>query len=239
MDRDTLHLLAGLAHELRTPISAIAGHTSLLSMGVHGPLAPAQAESMRRIQNNQQQLLTLINDFMRYAEAASGAVKVAAERLAMGPILSQAVVAFRDGAAARGVRVVFDEQEAAGERDVAELDAVVLRSVLDALLQDALVHSSRDSEIHVRMTHTDRLLCISVSSDGETIVAESAGSVFVPYARDGAGRPLYSAGGSLALPVARTLSRAMGAELRAVPHAAQRIVQLEVPRSANLRSVAG
>lgn len=239
MDRDTLHLLAGLAHELRTPISAIAGHTSLLSMGVHGPLAPAQAESMRRIQNNQQQLLTLIDDFMRYAEAASGAVQVITERLALGPILSQAVVAFRDGAAAQGVRVAFDEQQAAGARDVAELDADVVRSVLDALLQDALAHSSRDAEIHVRMTHTDRLLCVSVSSDGETIVAESVGSVFVPYARNEAGRPLYSAGRSLTLPAAHSLSRAMGAELRAVPHAALRIVQLEIPRTANLRSVAG
>lgn len=238
MNRDTLHLLIGLAHELRTPISAIAGHASLLSMGVHGPLSDAQAESLRRIQHNQQQLLTLIGDVVQYAEAASGTVEINAEAVSIWPTVTQAVDALRANADTRGVRLELEAASAEVTED-AQIDPATARIVLDTMLEDALAHSSRDTVIRVGTTRTDHLLQVNVRCDGAPVTPESEASIFEPYARNEVGRPVHAAGRSLSLPLARALARAMGADLRVLPERESRTLQLEVKLAANLRSGVG
>ncbi len=238
MDRETLNLLIGLAHELRTPISAIAGHTSLLSMGVHGPVSEAQSEALRRIQHNQQHLLTLISDVEQYAEAASGAVEINAELVSIWPTVTQAAEALRAEADAQGVRLEIEAASLAATA-VVSVDPGAMRTVLDLMLEDALAHSSRDTEINVAATHSELLLQVTVRCDGAPVTPANEASMFVPYARDALGRPVYSAGRSLSLPLARALARAMGAELRVLPERTGRTLQLEVPCAANLRSGVG
>lgn len=239
MERETLHLLAGLAHDLRSPISAIAGHTSLLSMGVHGPIVPAQAESLRRIQMNQQHLLALINEFMDYAEAASGTFAVNVQSLALGPIVSQALDAVRDDAAARDVQVAFEEPQPAAMRDKVEIDVDLTRRMLDALLQDALVHSSLNTVLLIRVTEAEQVVSVHISSEGAPVTVNEVEFMFVPYARDSSGRPVYSRGSSLLLPFVCEAARAMEATVRAIPDGTRRIFQLDLRRSANLRPQAG
>ena len=46
-----------MSHELRTPLNAIAGFAEILGTGVHGPLNEKQADALKRIQKNEQDLL--------------------------------------------------------------------------------------------------------------------------------------------------------------------------------------
>ena len=238
MNRETLQLLLGLAHELRTPISAIAGHASLLSMGVHGPLSAAQAESLGRIQHNQQELLALIGDVVQYAEAASGTIDINTESVSIWPTVTQAVDAMRASAALRGVRVEIEAASTDTTAD-ARIDPAATRGVLDTLLEDALTHSARDTVINVGASQTDDRLQVSVRSDGAPVTPEREASMFEPYARDHLGRPVHSGGRSLSLPLARAMARAMGGELRVIPDSARRALQFEVRLAANLRSGVG
>lgn len=56
--------LAAMSHELRTPLNAIAGHAQLIDLGVYGPLTEKQREAIHRIQRNQRQLLTMVDDVL-------------------------------------------------------------------------------------------------------------------------------------------------------------------------------
>jgi signal transduction histidine kinase len=239
MHRDTLHLLLGLAHELRTPISAIAGHASLLSMGVHGPVSEAQAESLRRIQHNQQQLLSLISDVVQYAEAASGIVELRRERLSLWPLVLQAADAVRANAESRGVRLEAESPSPDASDDAALLDPAATRTVLDAMLEHVVANSARDSVIRVSMAHTDQLLHVNVRGTGIAATTERPSTLLTPFARDDVGRPVYAGGHALALPLAGAMARAMGAELRVIAESAVLTLQFEVQRAANLRSGVG
>lgn len=56
--------LASMSHELRTPLNAIAGHAQLIDLGIYGPLNDKQREAIHRIQHNQRQLLTMVDDIL-------------------------------------------------------------------------------------------------------------------------------------------------------------------------------
>ncbi len=58
---DIKELLAVLAHEMRTPISAILGYQELLSEGIYGPISDRGKEPLDRIAYSARQLLHLID----------------------------------------------------------------------------------------------------------------------------------------------------------------------------------
>ena len=57
-----------IAHELRTPVSAIIGYHDLMSEGIFGDLPPRSAEAVNRMRTSANQILTLVASL---AEAAA------------------------------------------------------------------------------------------------------------------------------------------------------------------------
>jgi PAS domain S-box-containing protein len=68
--------LANVSHDVRTPLNAILGYTSLLLRGVSGPVEPAQRESLARVDANARHLLTLINEILDISRIEAGKMPV-------------------------------------------------------------------------------------------------------------------------------------------------------------------
>src|SRR5690606_35923783 len=62
LDLERSAFLAGLSHELRTPMNAILGFSHVLDSGIDGPLPPDARESLGMIQSSGEHLRTLIDD---------------------------------------------------------------------------------------------------------------------------------------------------------------------------------
>ncbi len=244
MDPETLNLLNGFAHDLRTPLSAIAGHSSLLSLGVHGPLSAAQAHALNRIEANKKELIGIISQLLSYAEAASAALPPSVTACAVHPIVAHGVDALKDKALAQGVRFVCaghddtsassDAHAADSRPDLAQINESTTQEIIGILLADALAHSERGSEVVVRVQRTCDMLSVVVESSAREEIDYAHELLFVPYARDAHGRPVYAPGLSLSLPRARALARGMGADVHAVFEQARRILQLDVPHAATV-----
>src|SRR6185369_13830374 len=79
--------LATMSHELRTPLNAIAGYAQLLTLGVRGPITPAQQDDIERINRSQRHLLSLINDILNFAKIEAGHVNVAKTPMGLGDVV--------------------------------------------------------------------------------------------------------------------------------------------------------
>lgn len=241
MDSKTLQLLEGFAHELRTPLSAIAGHASLLSLGVHGPLTEAQAHALDRIEENKKQLISLIGDLANYAEAAATALAQPRDERAISPVVTQGIAALAESALSHDVR--FDwledghesESQADEEmQDIGLFNECITLEVIKIMLEDALVHSERKSVVKVRVGRIDKVVRVAVGTSAAARADFDAELLFVPYARDSHGRPVHGPGRSLCLPRARALARSMEADLHAVLTETRRVLQFDVPHRANV-----
>ena len=204
---------AGIAHEIRNPLAAIAQANALL---LEDPLPPAQRQLAAIVADNVQRLKRLVDDVMEVApgavsppqavDAAAGVAQAAADwartqGLSMGP-----ASALRAELHPGPLGVAFDPEH--------------LRRVLVNLLDNALRHASGEpGSVFLRLTpQGEATAMLSVLSDGPPIAPEVERRLFEPFSST------RSRGTGLGLYICRELCERHGAsiEYRPLP-AAERL----------------
>jgi len=168
---------AGIAHEIRNPLAAIAQANALL---LEDPLLPPQHRLARIVADNVQRLKRIVDDVLTVSPGAvaSGAVVDAAAEVA------QVCDEWRRAAppeAAAGRRLSF--ALAAGPLPV-RFDAEHLRRVLVNLLDNAARHAGPDDgAVRLLLARGLRpgMVALSVASDGPPIAPEVERHLFEPF----------------------------------------------------------
>ena len=241
-EKGTLTVLEGLAHELRTPLSAIGGYAELLRLGMHGPVTTAQAEVLVRITRNQDIMVGIITDFMAYAQLDAGAVRLVPTLSAMSDIVQGGIEKIGSRAAVQGVQIsrstdMHVEQHPSQARVLDAADVTVLvdvraaMTVVAELLRDALDTAGADGQVNVDLAVSSDRVDVLIESSGEPIAASRVDAVFVPFDRTrGPGYP-PARPPALSLPHARLMARLIGGDVTAVPHESRRALVFTLPIS--------
>ncbi len=245
MDNRTLELLAGLAHELRTPLGAIAGYAELLRLGAHGPIPEAQLEILARIVRNQQLAVEILDAVVAYGAASSGAVLLHPADLPVAVLLQDAIDACALLAAQRGLRLHPPATTGASGGDVlrVRVDAAAAHVVLTAMLRDAIRFALGGAVLDVSVTSTDDGVQIAVAMPvafaAQAPASDDGESLFTPFARGAAQRHVSGEVDALALPQARALARRSGGDVVAVLEPTRRELRLTLPRAVATTEAAG
>lgn len=226
----SLDFLAGLAHELRTPLGAIGGYAELLELGVHGPVTLAQADGLRRIRRNQELMVSLISAFMAYAEVAEGDITLRHETVSLASAIRTAVGDIAPRAQEKSIDIVVEPGAADGEL-VALADHEGVERVLAELLLDAVESSGINGEVRVAAARLAETVSMEITSTGDMIPPSAADLAFVPFDREGRGSRVSASLQALSLPHARALARAMGGDVSVVPGSFLRALAVVLPRS--------
>lgn len=167
---------AGIAHEIRNPLAAIAQANALLA---EDATIPAQRQLTQMVADNVERLKRIVDDVM---EVAPGGPAVQA------PVIDvTAAVARICSDWARTARVSPGEgsalrTELPAEPVAASFDAEHLRRVLVNLLDNALRHSSQQpGSVEVRLEKQDQAVVLSVASDGPPIAPDVERHLFEPF----------------------------------------------------------
>lgn len=238
-----LGIIDAVAHELRTPLSAILGHQELLAEGLYGQLEERAQGAVVRIGDSSRQLLHLIDGVLDLARVELGALELQIE-----PTDSRELV---EGAA-RYARALSGDR--GGEMEVALPDRFP-SFVTDPRRAERLIHLAVTGA--VRATGSRPLSLRARWEEGPTLLFELSGTSLDPDAapEDGVGRPdpgeaaldeLHRAmprpvvgegthgpeapGRSwLRLTVARTLARRLGGELHVQEEGETTRVSIRLP----------
>jgi two-component system sensor histidine kinase PilS (NtrC family) len=207
---------AGIAHEIRNPLSAIVQATGLL---LEDGLPPAQQRLARMVADNAERLKRIVDDVMELAPgtpAAARSIDIAAE---VGAATAEwaATVGLplgRDSRLQVQLSAPVSGEPAPGPLGVL-FDTEHLRRVLVNLLDNAHRHASaRPGAIVLRVQLRDEgHIALSVASDGERIGADVEPFLFEPFFST------RSRGTGLGLYICRELCERYGAsiEYRARP----------------------
>jgi two-component system sensor histidine kinase PilS (NtrC family) len=205
---------AGIAHELRNPLAAIAQANALL---LEDDLAPPQQRLARMVADNVQRLKRLVDDVMEIAPGGGDAAERAIDATAS---VGQAAA---DWAGTVQLPIGANSRLRA-ELPAAPLGAVFdpehLRRVLVNLLDNAHRHgSAAPGAIFVRLAARDEgWVTLSVLSDGAPIAPEVERHLFEPFFST------RSRGSGLGLYICRELCARYGAHIEYRPRpAAERL----------------
>ena len=193
---------AGIAHEIRNPLAAIAQANALLS---EDATTPSQRQLTRMVTDNVERLKRIVDDVM---EVAPGAPQDA------GVIDVGAQVGAACGEWARGAGLALGEGsvlriEVPTEPLGAVFDAEHLRRVLVNLLDNGYRHASKvPGSVHLRLYALDESkVQLSVASDGASIPPDVERFLFEPFFST------RSRGTGLGLYICRELCERYGASI--------------------------
>ena len=197
---------AGIAHEIRNPLSAIAQANALL---MEDELSPGQQRLVRIVADNARRLGRLVDDVMEVAPGAASTLRAVDARAAVASIGAE-------WAQTAGLATDADSRLRI-ELEPGPLGAVFdpehLRRVLVNLLDNAHRHASdAPGSIVVRLgTGADGRVALAVRSDGEPIPPEIERLLFEPFLST------RSRGTGLGLYICRELCERYGAGIEYRP----------------------
>lgn len=221
-------LLANVSHELLTPLARLRVATDLLTDGD----AAQGKEIAADMAHDLVELERLLDDVMTVARFELARLQrgfvlpLRLEELALEELLDKAVARFRAQAPDRVVTVTV-----APELGRVRADAVLLRRVVENLLENARKYSEPSTELALRARPHGAHAVIELEDHGIGIDAADLGRVFTPFFRSDRSRTRATGGVGLGLALAKRVIEAHGGaiELRSAPGLGT-TVQLTVPR---------
>jgi signal transduction histidine kinase len=201
-------LLAHVSHEVRSPLSAIIGFSSMLESGsLSAERAP---EFAAIIAHNGELLQRLHDDLLDMSRAEAGALTMQPERVAVGHTLKNCVSAIRLDASLGGKEVLV---EGIADSLALTADPVRLAQILNNLIANAFKYGDNCSPIRVSAhAMADGFGRIEIANSGPGIPRSEREAVFLPFRRAaGVGRNVPGAG--LGLSIAKMLVEAQGGRI--------------------------
>jgi two-component system sensor histidine kinase PilS (NtrC family) len=167
---------AGIAHEIRNPLAAIAQANALL---YEDATEPGQRQLSRMVADNVDRLKRIVDDVMAVSPGASEASDVIDATAQVGAICAEWSQGYGIALSADSVLRV----ELPGAPVGVAFDPEHLRRVLVNLLDNALRHASgAPGAVLVRLEARDELRAfLAVASDGEPIPADVERHLFEPF----------------------------------------------------------
>jgi PAS domain S-box-containing protein len=205
-NRAKTEFLATMSHELRTPLNAISGYTSLLRMGVKGPVSSEQEEYLARIERSGRHLLSLIQDVLSFAKLEAGRVEIKVDDVAVQPLLVEMEGLTLPQVREARLHLVVDPCDP--ELRV-RADEERLRQILLNLLSNAIKFTPQDGTVSLTCASDAERAFVSVSDTGPGIPPDKRETIFEPFVqlqRQAAGS---QAGTGLGLAISRDLAHAM------------------------------
>ena len=190
-----VEFLAGLGHELKTPLNAIIGFASLLERQIRDE---ELLEEVEMITMSSQKLLALIDDLIDSYKIQAGKLILHREQYNINEILANSVETIRVIADERNIRVRTFLDSAVPDFPI---DVKRLQQVMVNLLGNAVKFVPGGGEIIVRSNAESDCARVQVADTGEGIPPEVLPYVFERYrqAQGSEARDVRSAGLGLAL----------------------------------------
>jgi two-component system, OmpR family, sensor histidine kinase KdpD len=199
-------ILDSVAHEFRTPLTAIkASATSLLSGGLDGP---QQNELLTVINEESDRMNHLVEEATQMARLESKQVELHLTPHDIREAIDRALESAKK--AVNGHPVKFHTR---AELPLVEFDVELIVNVLQQLLENAAKYSPSESPIHISVENTGAELVVSVADRGPGIDELEQALIFDKFYRGKDNR--YSVQGTgMGLAIAKAVVEAHGGTIR-------------------------
>jgi signal transduction histidine kinase len=210
-------LIGNVAHELRTPLSGLAGYLE----GVMDGVLPNDPETFAAMYQETRRLRRLVDDLQALSRVESGQISLQLQPVALVPLLERVATQVRPQAEGHCLLLETDFSGAAELQVQADVDRVA--QIVLNLLSNAIRYTPQGGCIQIKAglmsaeqpATTLPTAYVDVCDDGIGLAAADLPYLFERFYRVDPSRSRHSGGSGIGLTIARHLAWAMGGELTA------------------------
>ncbi|HEY7141999.1 MAG TPA: ATP-binding protein, partial [Methylomirabilota bacterium] len=203
--------LANVSHDVRTPLNAILGYTSLLLRGVSGPIDPSQRESLERVDANARHLLTLVTEILDISRIEAGKMPVRRSSIKLKELIGEIMTEVEPLIPRANLVVTVNVREGL---PVIRSDRQKVKQILLNLLTNALKFTPRGSvTVSCTQLRSSREIAIAVADTGIGIAQADQARIFEAFSQADAASSRESGGTGLGLAICRRLATVLGGRI--------------------------
>jgi PAS domain S-box-containing protein/diguanylate cyclase (GGDEF)-like protein len=197
LDDQRREVLAGVGHELKTPLSIVLGLCGRL---MATELDDSQTQDVERVRANAYVLLKRVEELLQVSRLDGGHLELELRDVDVARLVRASCEGFASVAELRGQQLVVDVPPELP----AHVDEEKLLSVVSNLLANALKHAPTGGIVRCSVTSTGERLRIEVADNGPGVADAMREEIFERY-RQGAGSASRPGGTGLGLAIVRDL----------------------------------
>lgn len=225
-DRERLAFIAGVAHDLRNPLTPLKLAVGRARAAGH-PLSPeAYAKILDSVDRQVARLERMIGDLLDATRIESGQLELHPARVDLGGTIESVAELYRPTSPIHSVDV---HQPA--EPLVVDADPVRVEQVLINLVSNAIKYSPNGGRVTMVLSGTREEATVTVSDEGIGVPPTEREKIFEPFHRSGRTRG-ETPGVGLGLAVARKIAEAHGGRLVLVESERGATFRLTLPMGA-------
>lgn len=164
-------LVANISHDLRTPLTLIAGYVEMMRDFPEED----NAENLELVLDECHRMTTLVKDTLDISKIQSGTVEIYKEKFSLTEAIEENINRLRGLIEKNGHEVTFDYEEPA----FIYADPLRVSQVIYNLINNALTHTGEDQKVSIYQKELKGRVFIEIEDTGEGIPAES-----LPYIWD-------------------------------------------------------
>ena len=204
-------VLANVSHDVRTPLNAILGYTSLLLRGVTGELEPAQRESLVRVDANARHLLGLIDEILDITRIEAGKMPVRLSSIKLRELIDEIMTEVEPLISGSNLEVTA---KVSPGLSVIRSDRQKVKQILLNLLTNALKFTRRGSVTvtctHLRASHE---IAIAVIDTGIGIAEADRARIFEAFSQADPVSTRETGGTGLGLAICKRLAAVLSGRI--------------------------
>ena len=206
LDKLKNEFLSLASHQIRSPLTAINGYTSMLLEGDFGAVNEKQKEMIDRIFESGKHLAQIIEDFLNISKIEQGGMKYIMQPFDFEKVVRDLATDLSISATKKGLKLTFEndnKQPYTVNGDMEKIRQVILNLI------DNSIKYTQEGDIKIQLSKDKQLdkIRLSVSDTGMGIKPEIKQTLFQKFAR-GEGSKLNATGSGLGLYLARVIIEA-------------------------------
>ena len=202
------------SHQLRSPLTSIAGYASLLREGNFGVLPTKMKEPIERIEHSARFMAESIEDYLNVSRIESGNMKYHLTDFNLREETEKLCNDLRSEALRKGLILLFRTD--LNSKGVVNGDLGKIQQVIHNLINNAIKYSQRGSiTVYIRDDVKMKLIYVEVIDTGIGMTRSTLHSIFQKFERGDEANNVNVAGTGLGLFVALKMSEAMGGTITA------------------------
>ena len=188
-------MLAGVSHDLRTPLTRVRLQLAMLADAHHD-----SREEIAESEQDVQLMEHMIDEYMAFARGQGGEAPVSTD-------LAEIIDDVAGDARRKGSPIALEVERPL----VLALRPNAIRRCLTNLVENAMHHGAR---VAISATRRDDVVSVAVEDDGPGIPENQREEVFKPFFRLDSARNPRTGGAGLGLSIARDVARGHGGDIR-------------------------
>lgn len=204
LDKLKTEFLSLASHQLRSPLTAIKGYTSMLLEESFGKLLPSQKEAIDRVYQSSQHLTKVVEDLLNVSKIEQGGMKYQMEEFDFEKAARDLEEDLSITAKNKGLSLTFTTDAAGPYLIMGDMEK--LRQVILNMIDNAIKYTDAGS-ITVHLSKTKSAVQLAITDTGMGIAPEEKEKLFQKFSR-GAGGKTNTGGSGLGLYLAKEIVEA-------------------------------